>query len=832
MAYSPSEKYPGAVDVDPDYQGGKFRDNNPSTTNNGSPLKAIDRNELLARDEAIMNDAGFEYSGVADTPQDSQLFKAYKASLGNGANLLSNHNFLIQTPDDSQPLPSATPTSYPPGYQIFSGVFANETTGITNLTYIDGRVSFSGGDLYFAVPNTGGVERLTSGQLTASVADFDGKPRTRGVSFALVGDDYRVTVGVDALEDVSATLTPLGSVKFEQGSVATRHESIELLTVKAVGDLTNYQAGNVADMIAGRTVSGAVENKVGDYWSSGGSKWKRKALSNPSTIYDFDAYDTFNVLDNDVVGDGVTNTSATLQALVDLAYEIFKFTGNPQTLYFPPGHTYVFRLVTNKPGVNWFSHGAKFLKTPAGSETDENVLKNWRMVTHSQSDFVTDLDLSHRIRFSGIVFDGNLDNMNWTDNTYNQEQAHCLFVIGNSAPTSAERRAKFQVDNCHFQNSVADGLSQYYNSDLIARDITADNCFRGGMVSTGGNSRINLDGYIGENARFDIEVDGAGVGGSYRLDSVIKNVIIDADGGGLRPGGIDIGYTDGGTFIGDNIQCFTSPFNAIGQIAGLKGKKLLVTNSYFTTGQRSATGNRFIKPINAKFVDTEFFCSNDNAVATEFDGIQVTFSLGGEDVFNEAVTFDSCDFSADDSIPAAHRISGIYSPTNVQSNGNKIIVRGDSRISRDFLYGYHLAQGGYIKHDSGRIDAQTAFWCDYSGSTRFFTIDVGKIDRDSEFTVYLKSNTAISATGNTLIHRETILDSSKNVFDAAGTKDIANVIGGRILHGATAPTAGQPGWNGDKYRLSTPVAGTPYEWVATNTAWSATATWSTVGNLL
>lgn len=222
MAYSPSEKYPGAVDTDPDYQGGKFRDNNPSTTNNGSPLKAIDRNELLARDEAIMNDAGFEYNGLPDTPQDSQLFKAYKASLGNGANLLSNHNFLIQTPDDSQPLPSSTPTSYPPGYQIFSGVFANETTGITNLTYIDGRVSFSGGDLYFAVTNAGGVERLTD--FAASVADFDGKPRTRGVSFALVGDEYRVTVGIDALEDASENPTPLGSVKFEQGNTATKHD--------------------------------------------------------------------------------------------------------------------------------------------------------------------------------------------------------------------------------------------------------------------------------------------------------------------------------------------------------------------------------------------------------------------------------------------------------------------------------------------------------------------------------------------------------------------------------------------------------------------------------
>ncbi|AUR87379.1 hypothetical protein NVP1100O_38 [Vibrio phage 1.100.O._10N.261.45.C3] len=266
MAYSPSEKYPGAVDVDPDYQGGKFRDNNPSTTNNGSPLKAIDRNELLARDEAIMNDAGFEYSGVADTPQDSQLFKAYKASLGNGANLLSNHNFLIQTPDDSQPLPSATPTSYPPGHQIFSGVFANETTGITNLTYIDGRVSFSGGDLYFSVPNTGAIARLTSDQLTASVADFDGKPRTRGVSFSLVGDDYRVTVGIDALEDASANSTPLGSVKFEQGIVATGHNTQsskgEAYSFNSVQDVIDNipQIGSkvaVEDYIGGATPNGS-----------------------------------------------------------------------------------------------------------------------------------------------------------------------------------------------------------------------------------------------------------------------------------------------------------------------------------------------------------------------------------------------------------------------------------------------------------------------------------------------------------------------------------------------------------------------------------------------
>ncbi|AUR86622.1 hypothetical protein NVP1087A_41 [Vibrio phage 1.087.A._10N.261.45.F9] len=222
MSLSPNEKYPGATEADPNYKDSKFKDNNPSTTNNGSPLKALDRNEQLALQEAMMNAAGFDYNGVVDTPQNSQMFNAYKAALSNGANLLSNHNFIIASPDDSQPAPSATPTSYPPGFQIFSGVFANETTGILNLTYIDGRVSFSGGDFYMSVPNTGALEKITD--FVASVADFDGKPRTRGVSYALVGDEYRVTVGVDALEDVAANLTPLGSVKFEQGSVATGHE--------------------------------------------------------------------------------------------------------------------------------------------------------------------------------------------------------------------------------------------------------------------------------------------------------------------------------------------------------------------------------------------------------------------------------------------------------------------------------------------------------------------------------------------------------------------------------------------------------------------------------
>ncbi|WFS86247.1 tail fiber protein [Vibrio phage vB_VhaS_MAG7] len=233
MSLSPNEKYPGATAADPNYKDSKFKDNNPSTTNNGSPLKALDRNEQLALQEAMMNAAGFDYNGVVDTPQNSQMFAAYKAALSNGANLLSNHNFIIASPDDSQPAPSATPTSYPPGYEIFSGVFANETTGITNLTYSNGLVSFTAGDFYIPVANAGGVDRLT--EFVASVADFDGKPRQLDPSsWSLVGGEYRVTVGVSDLAG-----GPLGSVKFEQGSVATGHEVGDFISEIGAGDLSN-----------------------------------------------------------------------------------------------------------------------------------------------------------------------------------------------------------------------------------------------------------------------------------------------------------------------------------------------------------------------------------------------------------------------------------------------------------------------------------------------------------------------------------------------------------------------------------------------------------------
>jgi parallel beta-helix repeat protein len=228
MSINPVTQYPGKVaPATPDNPFGTARNITIPGDGTGTPWESALLKDEWALHHAMLLNAGMEPNGNPDSAENSQLFKAAKASIGNGANLLSNHNFLTASPDTTgpgatQPPPDATPRSYPPGFQILSGVFANETTGITDLTYINGRVSFTTGDFYIPRANSKELENITD--FVASVADFDGKPRTRGVSYALVGSEYRVTVGVDALEDAGANATPLGSVKFEQGNVATGHE--------------------------------------------------------------------------------------------------------------------------------------------------------------------------------------------------------------------------------------------------------------------------------------------------------------------------------------------------------------------------------------------------------------------------------------------------------------------------------------------------------------------------------------------------------------------------------------------------------------------------------
>ncbi|AOQ26874.1 hypothetical protein [Vibrio phage S4-7] len=164
------------------------------------------------------------YTTTSTTPDDdTNMFEGGYTTIKSSAevfsntNLLSNSNFLTPSPDAITHL-NATPESYVAGTQIFSGVYAGDS-GCT-VTLIDGRVNCTTGDYQFKVPNTGGLDRVPV--FASSVSDYDGKPKTTGVSHALVADEYVVTV-TPAAGDVF-------SVKFEQGTVVTGHEVVTILS--------------------------------------------------------------------------------------------------------------------------------------------------------------------------------------------------------------------------------------------------------------------------------------------------------------------------------------------------------------------------------------------------------------------------------------------------------------------------------------------------------------------------------------------------------------------------------------------------------------------------
>lgn len=191
-----------------------------------------------------------------------------------GKNELNNSNFLIPSPDDITH-PSSVATTYSAGTQIFSDVYAGDD-GCT-VTLIDGRVNCTAGDYQFKLPNTGGLDRIPV--FTSSVSDYDGIPKTTGVSHALVGGEYVVTV-TPAAGDVF-------SVKLEQGSVATGHEGGSLST----GNLPDYTDIVYKASGGNSAVENMIENaEVGDNCTcENGSRFKRTSNSN-NNIDDFQAF--------------------------------------------------------------------------------------------------------------------------------------------------------------------------------------------------------------------------------------------------------------------------------------------------------------------------------------------------------------------------------------------------------------------------------------------------------------------------------------------------------------------------------------------------------------
>ena len=225
-------------------------------------------------------------------------------------------------------------------------------------------------------------------------------------------------------------------------------------------------------------------------------------------------------------GDGTHDDSSTLQKALDSEIPVIL---SPKTYL-------CFSLtVTHKTQLK--GNGA-ILKRPQLNVPPYNK-------TVAQMKWIRTLSITEDCSIDGITFDNNCFTMWQPSDGYAQEQSASVIVYNSS------KKINFGISNCHFRNSAGDGLHIVQNVNASVNNCSSIDCFRGGFVSTGYGSEINLNGWdsksmtSGVSDGFDIEVDSSSTIDQNKYILNISNVILDYD--------LDIGCPNNGAINIDNL---------------------------------------------------------------------------------------------------------------------------------------------------------------------------------------------------------------------------------------------------------------------------------------
>lgn len=510
---------------------------------------------------------------------------------------------------------------------------------------------------------------------------------------------------------------------------------------------------------------------------------------------------TATVRDFGARGDGVSDDTAAIQAAID---SVAKRGG---TLRFPPG-TYLVTSVGLRPGVRYVGYGAT-IKRPVKQG-------KWiRSFNAAKPGFLYSGDEdSAMLTIEGLTFDGQRIVQD-EYRKYQLEQAHLLFL---QADPKRAGRLRARILNCQFQDCVADAISLYTNVDVQIINCTARDCFRGGITITGGHSRIQVVNFTAHGkvhpTGIDVEVDGAGFGGSHRIELTLNGLM-------LPDGDFDVGVHDGSVVLGTNITA-RAPFNLYARDASVR-----ISNSEFGIGRYSGTGNRIVHPSDVTFQNCRFRIDGEsNDEASKWAAIHVYWNLSQGRQINQSLRLLDCDFEVGPDIAKQDTTYAIYCEGDVAERKNRLLVDG-GRIPASFNHGLFINQGGTVSLRDVEIEAQTPM--------RFGSADKWPIDalidgvRIEEATRYAMIVT--HGPNNRFTHRNIEIDESANTIETRYGIAKNQYRGRRTILGDKPPAATTHGLVGDIYRLNTPAPGELFEWICTQTGNGAGAVWNPLTKL-
>jgi hypothetical protein len=364
-----------------------------------------------------------------------------------------------------------------------------------------------------------------------------------------------------------------------------------------------------------------------------------------------------NVRDFGAKGDGVTDDTTAVQRAIDALS-----AAGGGVLLFPRG-TYSVTSVKLAPGATYQGEeGAIIKRPPRQAKFTRTFIGSYSGEQDSAPLVIRDL-----------TFDGNAAEQGPYDK-YELEQAHLIFLVGDPMKPG---RLNATVENCRFQNAVADGVSVYTNVNATVRNCEAFDVFRGGFVLTGGNSTADVDGFTTGGERhdtgIDIEVDGKGYGDTLKVEVKLRNLK-------LLKGDFDVGVSNGSVVDGENIVA-GAPFYLY-----CHESKLRFRHCSFGVGACDGYANRICVPFDVRFEDCEF------TLTRELAGRPPEF-FAAADVFwnfswlptlkHQRLVFDRCRFRVDESIGEEDRTFVIYERPDAPENDN-VATLTDAKVGQGF----------------------------------------------------------------------------------------------------------------------------------------------------
>jgi Pectate lyase superfamily protein len=526
------------------------------------------------------------------------------------------------------------------------------------------------------------------------------------------------------------------------------------------------------------------------------SKQITHQISGGSTVSLYDKLrETVSVKDFGAVGDGVTDDTAAIQAAVD------SLLGKGGTVLFPPSSA---------------AYRSTSIKVFAGLRVDLNG--NTIKMMDSQPDFTRifntvisgdanyyytgSVDSDPLVIENGVI-DGNRANQG-TYTGYELEHQACIAVGAQSASTG---KIVVQLRNLRLVESCGDGLQMTYNTKVQVENVHDWNCFRGGVVMSGGGHVYQEFGGTsgGDVHAYAYNIEPTATPGTAIYMRSFGKIIQD----GLD---ISLGNTSNSSVLISGLK-MTTGSNMI--LYGASGSSFVFDKCSLRSN--NSLSHVIRQPRSILFNDCDIVEVETTEGAT-FQGMYTVW----DGVAGQTCTYRNCTITADSSIEAGDTSYAVYQSS--VNNGSECDLVFESCSFVGFDFGVY-ADGGRIKVKECKSDGDLVRLGGVV-STRDNTITiVGRQEMASGKSIIRQ----VSSTSPGLLKffnhdvdgGSGAAGGGENTLLFSGFTNITKV-GVRTIYVTGTPSGG--GLIGDIAVLTSPTAGNIAAWVATTNSNTA-ATW-------